>query len=120
MYAAVYVMLTHIQVERPLRYRNEMPAEDLRLWQRAALMTSLNITVLPKASVSVCLGVHLCVCQRPCLKGNGKKFGFLVVAYSRFQKSLPNEILFLKRIGFLHTEKAISQCAVTECKRSSC
>ena len=58
-------------MERPLRYRNEMPAEDLRLWQRAALMSSLNITVLPKASAigraSVC--VHLCP---HCFRASGR------------------------------------------------
>ena len=36
---------------RPLRYRHELPAEDLRLWQRAVLMSDIKALVIPEVLV---------------------------------------------------------------------
>jgi|LauGreDrversion2_3_1035106.scaffolds.fasta_scaffold45326_1 hypothetical protein len=36
---------------RPLRYRNEVPAEDLRLWQRALLMADVKGVVVPEVGL---------------------------------------------------------------------
>ena len=39
------------RTRRPLRYRHELPAEDLRLWQRALLMSDITAVVVPEVLV---------------------------------------------------------------------